>query len=364
MARLKQLRVGVIGTGIGAYHLQGYQSHPQAEVVALCDVNPKALEAAGAQYGVSRLFTDYQEMLAMKNLDAVSVCVPNFLHAPIATAALQAGKHVLVEKPLATDAKTGQKMVDAAKKTKKTFMIQFNNRYRPEAKVLKEAVDSGELGNLYFARCGWIRRNGIPGWGGWFTDKDLSGGGPLIDLAVHMFDLTWWLMGKPRPVTCLGSTYSAFGPKMEALGPWGVPNTQGKFNVEDMAVGMVKFEGGATIMLEASWASRIEREWVYATLCGDKAGATLERQWAVDGIDDTSIDKLRIFKQEHGAPVDVDLKVQPDPAMGRLEAVRHFVDCVLHGKQPISPATDGLEIMKVLDALYKSAQTGKAVNIG
>jgi predicted dehydrogenase len=363
MARPKQLRVGVIGAGIGAYHLQGYQSHPQAEVVALCDVNPVALENAGATYCVPALFTDYREMLARKEIDAVSVCVPNYLHAPIVIAALEAGKHVLVEKPLSTDAKSGQKMVEAAKKAKKVFMIQFNNRYRPEARVLKDAVEAGELGQVYFARCGWIRRNGIPGWGGWFTQREYAGGGPLIDLAVHMFDLTWWLMGKPEPVTCMGSTYSVFGPRREALGPWGAPNLAGKFDVEDMAVGMVKFANGATILLEASWASRIEREWVYSTLCGDQAGATLERQWAVDGIDDTSVDKLLLFKQEHGAPVDVNLKVQPDPAMGRLEAVRHFVDCVLQGKQPISPATDGLAIMKVLDALYKSARTGKAVNI-
>jgi predicted dehydrogenase len=363
MAKSSTLRVGVIGTGIGAYHLQGYQSHPQAEIVALCDVNPVALEATGAQYCVPALFTDYHEMLALKSLDAVSICVPNFLHAPIAIAALQAGKHVLVEKPLATDAKTGQKMIDAARAAKKTFMIQFNNRYRPESQLLKAAVDAGELGELYFARCGWIRRNGIPGWGNWFTQKEFSGGGPLIDLAVHMFDLTWWLMGKPKPVLCLGSTYGKFGPKMEALGPWGAPNVKGKYDVEDMAVGMVKFDNGATIMLEASWASRIEREWVYSTLCGDKAGATLERQWKIDGIDETSIDKLLLFKQEHGAPVNEELKVQPDPWMGRLEAVRHFVDSVLSGKEPISPATDGLAIMKVLDALYKSAQTGKAVNI-
>jgi predicted dehydrogenase len=363
MAKSSTLRVGVIGTNIGAYHLQGYQSHPQAEVVALCDVNPVALEATGAQYCVPALFTDYHEMLALKKLDAVSICVPNFLHAPIAIAALQAGKHVLVEKPLSTDAKTGQKMIAAAKAAKKTFMIQFNNRYRPEAKVLKAAVDAGELGNLYFARCGWIRRNGIPGWGGWFTQKQYAGGGPLIDLAVHMFDLTWWLMGKPAPVYCLGATYSKFGPQREGLSSWGTPNWEGKYDVEDMAVGMIKFEGGATIMLEASWASRIEREWVYATLCGDKAGATLERQWGVDGQDETSIDKLRLFKQEHGAPVDEDLKVQPDPWMGRQAAVRHFVDSVLSGKEPISPATDGLTILKVLDALYKSAQTGKGVNI-
>jgi predicted dehydrogenase len=359
----KTLKVGVIGTGIGTYHIEGYLSHPQAEVVALCDINQIALELAGAKYCIPHLFTDYKRMLEMKELDAVSICVPNALHAPLAIAAFAAGKHVLCEKPLATDVKSGEKMVAAAKAAKKIFMIQFNNRYRPEGQLLKEYVDAGALGNLYFARCGWIRRNGIPAWGNWFTQEQSSGGGSLIDLGVHMLDLTWWLMGRPQPVLCLGSTYGKFGPKREALGPWGAPNLKGKFDVEDLAVGMIKFANGATILLEASWASRIEREWCYSTLCGDVAGATLERQWAVEGIDDTSIDKLMLFKQEHGTAVDETLKVLPDPYMGRLAAVRHFVDSALSGKAPLSPGTDGLAIMKILEALYKSAKTGKAVSI-
>ncbi|HEY3396788.1 MAG TPA: Gfo/Idh/MocA family oxidoreductase [Armatimonadota bacterium] len=363
MAKAKRLRVGVIGAGIGEYHLAGYESHPQAEVVALCDLDETKLAASAAAHGIPHTFTDYKEMLGLAELDAVSVCVPNFLHAPLVLAALAAGKHVLCEKPLSVDAKTGRKMVDAAKAAKKLFMIQFNNRYRPEATALKSAVDSGALGEVYFARCGWIRRNGIPGWGGWFTQKEYAGGGPLIDLAVHMFDLTWWLMGRPQPVSCLGATYSKFGPKMEALGPWGAPNVKGKFDVEDMGVGMVRFANGATVHLEASWASRIEREWCYSTLCGDVAGATLERQWDRDGDDSTAVDKFKIFKQAHGAPVDEDVKVAPDPAMGRLSAVRHFVDSVLNNTPLISPASDGLVMMKILDALYKSAQTGKAVNI-
>ena len=363
MRKRDRVRLGVIGVGIGKTHIEGYLSHPQAELVALCDVNEAALAAAAAGYGVPLTFTDYRDLLALPDLDAVSVCVPNYLHAPLALAALQAGKHVLTEKPLSTDAKLGQKMVDAATKAKKLFMIQFNNRYRPEAQLLKQFTEAGELGEIYFARCGWIRRNGIPGWGNWFTTQQYAGGGPLIDLAVHMLDLTWWLMGKPQPVTCLGATYQKFGPKMECLGPWGKPNLQGVYDVEDMAVGMLRFANGATILLEASWASRIEREFVYSTLCGDLAGATLERVWDVDGIDDTSHDRLKLFRTEHGAPADVDLKVEPDPMMGRTTAARHFVDCCLGLAKPISPATDGLAIMKILDALYQSAKTGKAVSL-
>ncbi|MFW5868256.1 MAG: Gfo/Idh/MocA family protein, partial [Armatimonadota bacterium] len=256
-----------------------------------------------------------------------------------------------------------QKMVDAAEEAGKTLMIQFNNRFRPEAQVLKGHVDDGTFGDIYFARCGWIRRNGIPGWGGWFTNEEVAGGGPLIDLAVHMLDLTMWLMGNPTPVTCMASTYSVFGPQMEALGPWGTPDPDGTFDVEDMAVGMLKFEDGQTILLEASWASRIERERVYSTLMGTEAGASLERVFAVDGVDDSAIDSLELYTQEQGEAVDRIVKVEPDLEMGRHTAVKHFAQCLIDGRETISPGTDGLRLMRIIDAMYTSAETGKAVDI-
>jgi predicted dehydrogenase len=360
---VKKVRAGVIGAGIGKFHIQGYQLHPEAEVVALCDVNEVVGRKVAADFGVPQVYTDYQGMLKNAGINAVSVCVPNFLHRPVAVDCLQAGMHVLCEKPLSVNAREGQKIVEAAAAAKRTLMMQFNNRYRPEARLLKSYIDAGELGEIYFARCGWIRRNGIPGWGGWFTRRETAGGGPLIDLAVHMLDLTMYLMGNPEPVTCMASTYSVFGPKMEALGPWGTPNKAGGFDVEDMAVGMIKFAGGQTISLEASWASRIKRESVYSTLCGTKAGASLERVFGFDGVDDSSIDTLEVYTQEHGVPVNRQLIVEPDPAMGRTNAVRHFVDCLISGKQPISPGSDGQRIMRILDAMYESAKKGKAVDI-
>jgi predicted dehydrogenase len=361
--KLRKVRAGVIGAGIGKFHIEGFQKHPKSDCAALCDINADAAQEVADDFGVPEVYTDHKTMLKKANLDAVSVCVPNFLHRPITVDCLKAGVHVLSEKPLSVNAREGKKMVDAAAKAKKTLMMQFNNRYRPEAQVLKEYIDAGELGDVYFARCGWIRRNGIPGWGGWFTQSEAAGGGPLIDLAVHMLDLTMYLMGNPEPVTCMASTYSVFGPKMEALGPWGTPNKKGKFDVEDMAVGMIRFDGGQTILVEASWASRIKREWVYSTLCGTKAGASLERVFEFDGVDDSSIDTLEIFTQEHGVPVNRELIVEPDPAMGRVNAVTHFVDCLTTGQKPISPGTDGLRIMRILDAMYQSAETGKAVDI-
>ena len=359
----KMLRTAVIGTGVGRYHVMGYEAHPQAEVVAVCDLNLNAAGELAAKHGIEKFYADYNRMFEEEKIDAVSVAVPNKFHMPIVMDCLAAGKHVLCEKPLARNAKEGQKMVDAAAKAGKLLMTQFNNRYRPEAQILKQYVDSGELGDIYFARAGWIRRNGIPGWGGWFTSKEMAGGGPVIDLGVHMLDLTLWLMGNPEPTTVLASTYSVFGPKMEALGPWGTPNKEGTFDVEEMGGAMIKFANGQTIMLEAGWAGRVKREHVYSTLLGTKAGASLERVFGHDGVDATSIDTLEIFTQENGVPVNRNLIVEPDPYMGRLAAVGHFVDCLTNGASCMSSGEEGLRIMKILDAIYKSAETGKAVNI-
>lgn len=363
MAKAKSIKAAVIGVGIGRYHIQGYAAHPQAEVVAICDINEEAAKKVAAEHGIEKVYASHKQMLAEAEIDAVSVCVPNKLHMPLVLDCLAAGKHVLCEKPLARNAKEGEKMVQAAAQAGKLLMIQFNNRYRPEAKILKQYIEQGELGDIYFARAGWIRRNGIPGWGSWFTDKEMAGGGPVIDLGVHMLDLTLWLMGNPEPVSVLASTYSVFGPQMEALGPWGTPNPNGKFDVEDMGVALIKFKEGQTIVLEAGWAARIKREHVYSTLMGTKAGASLERVFAIDGVDDTSIDTLELFTQENGVPVNRQISVQPDPFMGRLAAVGHFVDCLTSGVECISPGKDGLRIMKILDAVYKSAATGKAVTI-
>ncbi|MEI6499538.1 MAG: Gfo/Idh/MocA family oxidoreductase [Armatimonadota bacterium] len=359
----KKLKAAIIGAGIGRYHVMGYEAHANAEVVAICDLNPLAAADLAKKHGIVGVYDDYKKMLKKADIDAISVCVPNAFHLPVVVDCLAAGKNVLCEKPLARNAKEGQKMVDAAAKAGKLLMTQFNNRYRPEAKILKQYVADGTLGDIYMARAGWVRRNGIPGWGGWFTQKESAGGGPIIDLGVHMLDLTMWLMGNPEPEVVLASAYSVFGPKMDALGPWGTPNAKGKFDVEDMGCALIKFKGGQTIMLEAGWAARIKREHVYSTLMGTNAGASLERVFGIDGVDDSSIDTLELYSQENGAAVNRSLIVEPDPFMGRLNAVGHFVDCLTTCADCISPGTDGLRIMKILDAVYKSAETGKAVSI-
>jgi predicted dehydrogenase len=337
--------VGVIGVGIGRAHLAGYRKSPRAKIVAVCDIDARRAEAAAAEFCVPHVFSDYREMLKLEGLDAVSVCLPNYLHAPVTIDCLRAGKHVLVEKPLAMNAREGERMVQAAAEAKKLLLIALNNRYRGDTGVLKRYIDEGELGRIYFGKCGWVRRGGIPR--GWFGVKEQSGGGPLIDLGVHMLDLAWYLMGKPTPRRASGVTYSEIGAK-RGPGGGGVGYGGGKFDVEDLAAALVRFEGGQAIQVEVSWATHIERERTFLDLYGTIGGATLEPQ-------------IRVFTDKFGSRVDL-APAAPNLSGHEMEMV-HFVECVLGRAQPISPGADGLAVQRMLDAIYRSAALGKEVAV-
>jgi len=337
---MDKVRVGIVGGGIGYLHAQGFKKCPDAEVVAICDVNEARAQRVADAFGVPSIFTDYQQMIGMDGLDAVSVCTPNALHAPVAIAAFEAGKHVLCEKPLSVNAIEGAEMVEAGKKAGKIFMMGFNNRFRGDTQLLKEYIQRGELGEIYFAKTGWIRRHGSPLVGSWFTTKALSGGGPLIDLGVHVLDLTLWLMGNPKPVSVTGSCYAVFGPKR-------AQSEGATYDVEDLAAGFIRLETGATVMLEASWESHVEKEEIYTKLLGTEGGAEL--------------DPLRIYKDLHGAPADITPEFKPVP--GHEMETKHFVACVKGECECISTGEHGLHIMQILDALYESARTKKSVDV-
>jgi predicted dehydrogenase len=347
----KKIKVGVIGVGIGRVHLEGYRKlAPSVEIHSLCDLNLDRAKTVASEFGAEHVYSDYQEMLADPELDAVSVCTPNAVHAEVALAALQASKHVLCEKPMADTLAHAQQIVAAAERSSKIFMMGMNNRFRGDTRVLKAFIDEGQLGEIYFAKCGWTRRNGIPGFGGWFTTKAMSGGGPLIDIGVHVLDLTLYLMGNPVPVSASGSTYAKFGPRGRGAGGYGYSPERGaaeKYDVEDLATGLVKFENGATLFLEASWASYIHKDQFYSTLLGTEGGADLE--------------PLRIYKDAAGAPVDISPHA---PQVGGHEAeVAHFIECIQTNKQPLSTAGQGLHILQILDAIYRSAESGHEIVI-
>ena len=335
-----RVKLGIVGVGMGQCFLHPLKDHPNAEVTTICDINQERAKRVAKEFGVKSIYSDYKEMLAKADINAVAVSTPNYLHAPIAIAAFEAGKHVLCEKPQATNAKEGQAMVDAGKKAHKIFMMGFNNRFRSDTQLLKTYIENGDLGDIYYAKTGWVRRSGIPGLGGWFTTKAMSGGGPLIDLGVHVLDLTLWLMGNPRPVSVMGSSYAKFGPKM-------AKEHGGTYDVEDLAAGFIRLENGATVILEASWAQFVERERIYVELCGTDGGANLE--------------PLKLFTTKNGAQVDITPQFRP--VSGHDMETKHFVQCVLTGQEPLATGEHGLHIMKILDAIYESTETGKSVEI-
>jgi len=346
------LRVGVIGVGIGRVHLRGYKLLPNVKVEAICDIDEERGKSAAKEFEVGKFYNDASKMFADPRIDAVSVCVPNDVHATLAVAAVKAGKHVICEKPIADTLANAQLIATAATEAQeagKVFMMGMNNRYRGDTQVLRKFIDGGSLGQIYHAKCGWIRRIGIPGFGGWFTTKERSGGGPLIDLGVHVLDLTMYLMGNPVPVSASGITYAKFGPRGEGTWSWGAPvdGSTRTFDVEDFAAGFVKFDNGATLAIEASWASHIKQELFYSNLLGTEGGADLE--------------PLTIYRTEHGVPIDIKPAF---PAINGHEAeIAHFVDCIATGSTPISTAEQGLHVLQILDAMYRSSDTGREVRI-
>lgn len=343
----KKLRVGIVGLGMGQGHIGEYKKHPHAEVVAIADVDKSRLESVGKQHEISGQYTDYKKMLTKENLDIISIATPNVFHKPITIAALKAGAHVLCEKPMAMNAAEAREMLAVASKAKKRLMINFSYRFTEHSQALKQAVDANSIGDIYFGRTIWHRRRGMPGFGGWFGQKKMAGGGPLIDLGVHRLDLALWLMGYPKPAYVIGKTYNHIGSRLA--------KQQGKkFDVEDLASGYISFKNGATLVIEASWAANIaENELMETRLFGTKAGLVQRN------LNGTYNFECEIFSEEQGSFY---TKKFISGASGN-SAMYHFVDAIIHNKPHPATGEEGLIVMEILDAIYKSAQTGKPVKI-
>ncbi len=361
---MDKLRIGIVGVGWpGQRHIEGYQKHPDAQIVALSDVNIEAAEQVKAQYNVdgARISGDYRDLLSDDDIDAVSICTPNFLHAPMAIDALDAGKHVLLEKPLAHTLADGERLAaKVAERPNQAFMIAFNNRYRPDSAVLKQEIEGGTLGRIYYAKTGWLRGAAEFTLRGWFTQRERSGGGPLIDLGVHMLDLTLWFMGNPRPVSVSGSVYSEFNQFLRE-------HTGTDVDVEDLATAFIKLDNGATVVLDVSWLSHIEQSnLVYAQLFGSKGGAKLERGGGEDLKILTTAGSGAGRTTMVNAPQFNTLSAQK-PNFQLHESFRaeiaDFVESVTQRRQPGATITHGLDILRVLDAIYRSAETGKEINL-
>lgn len=348
-----KIKVGIIGVGnISEDHLRGYFQNENVEVYAFCDIDKEKLERKAKLHGVERTYTDMHEMLALKELDAVSVCVWNVNHHACVMAALKAGKHVLCEKPLAMNAKQAEEMRAEAEKQGVLLMVGFVMRFADESKIALDLINDGALGDIYYSKATYLRRHGCPG--GWFADSDRSGGGPVIDLGVHVIDHTRYLMGRPKPVSVYAATFDKLKNR-----PWLKTNVgwrpegasdADKCDVEDLAVALIRYDNGAVTLLETSYSlngSGLTAKDLYGT----KGGLALAGQ-------------PKLYTTVNGYLADIELQTARLKAGGKgmfIEEIDHFVDCIVNGTPCIAPAEDGVIVMKILDAIYESAKTGHEV---
>lgn len=352
------LNVGLIGLGgICNYaHMPAYANMDAVHIAAICDIAPDKIEDFKGKWSMPDVpaYTDYIELLARGDLDFVDIATPNYLHSEIAIAGLERGIHVFCEKPDAISVSEALKMKDASEKANRHLMVMRNNRYLPASRFLKKYIDDGKMGEIYCGRCGWQRRRGIPGKGGWFTTKAQSGGGPLIDLGVHFIDLAIWMMGNPKPVAVMGCTYQKLSDTDVSDSfhtVFGERKENGIFDVEDLAMGFIRFNNGACLQIEFSWASNIEKEKFFVELRGTKAGSKFENG------------KLKIFTEEYGSCIDLNPVTvnEIEGITGHAENLQHFANVLLHNNQPDFLPIQGVNMIKILEAMYKSAECGHEV---
>jgi predicted dehydrogenase len=347
----KKLRVAFIGAGgIAGTHMRYLDQMDDVEIVAQADISKESMGRWAEQYGIADSFTDYGEMLKKVKPDAVSVCTPNGSHAPATIAALKAGADVIVEKPMAMNGREAQAMINAAKKGERKLVIGFQYRFDPKTQFIKNAIDGGQVGKVMYGRIQALRRRGIPNWGV-FGRKDLQGGGPLIDIGVHALEMTHYAMGSPKPVAASGSTFTYLGDKpSDVVSQWSNWDYK-NYTVEDLAIGQIRFENGAILSIEASFAAHIEKnEWNF-TLMGEKGG--------------TSWDPPGLFHDDNGYMVNTEPNWLPSGPAGDCFAakMRNFVEHVLYDKPTLAPAEHGLMVQKMLDGIYASAEKGGEVKI-
>ncbi|WP_372010226.1 Gfo/Idh/MocA family protein [Paenibacillus chitinolyticus] len=355
----QKYRIGIIGCGgiANGKHLPSLAKLPNVELVAFCDIVIERAEKAKEQYGSGDacVYQDYHELLKDSSLDIVHVCTPNDSHADITIDALEAGKHVMCEKPMAKTSVDARRMVDAAKRTGKKLTIGYNNRFRSDSQYLKKLCEDGELGEVYFAKAHAIRRRAVPTWGV-FLDEEKQGGGPLIDIGTHALDLTLWMMDNYKPKVVLGTSYHKLSHRANAANAWG-PWDPAKFTVEDSAFGMITMENGATIILESSWAlNTLEVDEAKCTLSGTEGGADMKDGLRINGEKNSRLYTQNIELSSGGvAFYEGASENAPDLEM------RMWIDAIENDKDPVVTPEQALVVSEILEAIYESAKTGKAV---
>lgn len=349
----KKLRIGMVGAGnIANTHISSYKKIPDAQIVAICDIDEKRLEITAKNQGIEKKYTSIEDMIANEELDAVDVCVWNCNHAKCAIYALEHGLNVLCEKPMSLNTQEAEQMIAASKKSGKLLMVGFVLRFSDETEMIEECLD--DLGDIYYAKATYLRRHGAPG--GWFCDKARSGGGPVLDLGVHVIDQTRFLMGSPKPVSVYAYTSEKMGFRPELVNKIGWTPSPSNFDtgicdVEDFGTALIRYDNDSVVLLETSYSLNGESK-TGKCLYGTKGGVVM-------GDDGT-----KIYSTMHDRLVDITPVIDDDASVSMFQKeMEHFIDCCLNGTECKATMEDGLWVMKILDAIYESAKTGHEVLI-
>jgi predicted dehydrogenase len=351
-----KLKYGIIGAGgIGfSKHLAAYGKMEAVEVVAACDTDRKKAEKVAQEYGASFITDNYRELLEESNIDFVSVCLPNYLHSQVSAAAMYAGKHVHCEKPMAMSVVEAKQMLKATTETGKKLMIALNNRFTSYAFMVRDLIKEGRLGEIYHINCGWMRRNGLPA-SDWFANKALAGGGPFIDLGVHFVDLAMNFLGYPKVETVSACTYSKFGDSKTRIVDGKPLENARLYDVEDIALGMIRLKNEASINFEISWASNIEQERIYYEILGSKAGMKYE---AGPGIKQE--ERLKYFTNLNGHDVNSAIRINEN--LYPVTEFSHFIECIENDTEPyLAPPDEGVKMTEIVDAVYESARKRREI---
>ncbi len=350
------LRIGIIGCGgiANQKHMPSLKKQANAEMVAFCDIIPERAEKAAKEYGVAgaKAYTDYRELREDTSIDVVHVCTPNRSHSFITVDALESGKHVMCEKPMAINSAEAKKMLDAAKRTGKKLTVGYQSRHRADSLYLKKEAEDGTFGDIYYAKALAVRRRGVPTWGVFLNEYE-QGGGPLIDIGTHALDLTLWIMNNYSPKVCLGQTFHKLNKDTETgnvFGDW----KPDEFTVEDSSFGLIVMENGATISLESTWAlNMIDAREAQTIVCGTKAGA--------DMLDGVRINGIRNGRQ---------YVLKPDMNVGGVaffdgaghedssaREARLWLKAIRENKDPVVLPEQAYCVTQILEGIYESAKS-------
>ena len=357
----KKVKVGIIGCGgiANGKHMPNLAKIKEVEMVGFCDIVEEKAVKAAEKYGGedAKVYTDYKELLKDKSISVVHVCTPNRSHGFISVDSMEAGKHVMCEKPMAKTYADAKAMLDASKRTGMKLTIGYQQRWRGDSLYLKEITDAGELGDIYYARAVALRRRAVPTWGV-FLDEYEQGGGPLIDIGTHALDLTLWAMNNYKPKMVVGTKYQEIGIQKNIGNAWGDVDPT-KFTTEDAAFGFIVMENGATIVLESSWALNIaDPKEAVCLLAGTKAGADML------GEDDLRINSVKYGRQCIEVPNfkagGVAFYDGASNDCSELEAYA-WIQSVINDTDPPTRADQAIVVTQILEAIYESSKTGKPV---